>query len=113
MGKICATAAYISNSRAPFWANTRHSAHQETIEFAVQIILHLRWQPVSFKYYISNMVARRATKISLYHISKLRAKKGKDRDAEKFQSARRADDSKKLSARAEICRPRADVKGQH
>ena len=40
-------------------------------------------------------------------------KKGKDGGAEKFQLARRADHFKKLSARAEICRLRADIKGQH
>ena len=39
--------------------------------------------------------------------------KVKDGGTKKFQSAHRADDLEKFSARAKICRPRADVKGHH
>ena len=87
--------------------------NRKTPEFAIQIILHLRWQLVSqIKLYFKHGRSEGDKNVTIsYEIASSR--KSKDGGVKKFQSNHRADDFEKLSARAKICRPQADGKGHY
>ena len=76
-------------------------------EFAIQFNIHGGNQYCAQMLYFENCRPEGDENFTISYCE-IASKKGKAVGAEKFLSARRADDFKKLSARAKICRPRAD-----
>ena len=76
--KLCATTAHRSNFSYYFGIYTQHYMPWRKPGKPVSLRCNFTFMvatSIAHKYYILNMVARRATKISLCHIVKLRAKK--------------------------------------